>query len=97
MCNRRKFKLPTYEYECRDCRHHFEIAQNMSDTTLTECPKCHGRLERLIGGGVGIIVKGGKGDSCGIQNCGGGECGIDPSDGPCCGGVGPGSTPPCMG
>ncbi len=89
--------MPTYEYECRDCRHHFEQAQNMSDDALTKCPKCGGALERLIGGGVGIIVKGGNGNGAGMPECGSGECGIDPTEGPCCGGGGMGGAPPCMG
>jgi hypothetical protein len=69
----------------------------MSEAALTKCPKCSGRLERLIGGGVGIIVKGGNGDRGALPDCGGGACGMDPSEGPCCGGEGQCDTPPCMG
>ncbi len=50
--------MPTYEYECRDCKEHFEIFQSMKSTPLKDCPKCKGRVTRLIGGGSGIIFKG---------------------------------------
>ena len=51
--------MPTYEYECSACNHAFEILQSMSDEKLKECPQCHQmKLERLIGGGGGIIFKG---------------------------------------
>ncbi len=50
--------MPTYEYRCRDCGHEFEEFQRMTDEALCECPKCHGRLKRLIGRGAGVIFKG---------------------------------------
>lgn len=51
--------MPTYEYECENCRHAFEEFQAMSDKPLRKCPKC-GKLKllRLIGAGAGIIFKG---------------------------------------
>jgi len=30
----------------------------MSDKPLTKCPKCGKKVQRLIGGGIGIIFKG---------------------------------------
>ncbi|MCQ9207406.1 MAG: zinc ribbon domain-containing protein [Omnitrophica bacterium] len=50
--------MPTYEYECRDCKEHFEIFQGIKSLPLESCPKCKGRVTRLIGGGSGIIFKG---------------------------------------
>ena len=51
--------MPTYEYECSACNHAFEILQSMSEEKLKQCPQCHQmKLERLIGGGGGIIFKG---------------------------------------
>jgi putative FmdB family regulatory protein len=32
--------MPIYEYECDKCQEAFEIAQKMSDSPLTACPKC---------------------------------------------------------
>lgn len=51
--------MPTYQYECSKCRHHFETLQSMNDPRLKKCPAC-GKLtlERLIGAGSGIIFKG---------------------------------------
>ncbi len=50
--------MPTYEYECLKCGHKFEEFQNMTDEPLKVCPRCGGKLRRLIGAGAGIIFKG---------------------------------------
>ena len=51
--------MPTYEYHCPDCNHHFELFQQMSDPIKRKCPECSGRkLKRLIGTGAGVIFKG---------------------------------------
>ena len=78
--------MPTYEYECENCRHTFEQFQNMSDDPLKDCPECGGRVRRLIGTGAGIVFKGsgfyatdyGRASSSGSRPA----CGRDR---PCCG------------
>ena len=51
--------MPTYDYRCKSCEHKFEVFQGIMENTLRKCPKCgRRRLERLIGGGAGIIFKG---------------------------------------
>ncbi len=50
--------MPTYEYECLKCKYIFEEFQNMTDEPLKVCPRCGGKLHRLIGTGAGIIFKG---------------------------------------
>jgi len=51
--------MPTYEYACTKCGHHFDQFQSMRDEPLRRCPKCHrAALKRLIGGGAGLIFKG---------------------------------------
>ena len=50
--------MPTYDYECQRCDHVFEHFQNISEPNLKRCPKCRGKLKRLIGKGSGIIFKG---------------------------------------
>lgn len=51
--------MPTYEYECRKCKHRFEKFQSITDKPIKTCPKCKARqVVRLIGGGAGIIFKG---------------------------------------
>ncbi|MBU0478647.1 MAG: zinc ribbon domain-containing protein [bacterium] len=50
--------MPTYEYECKDCGHSFELFQSMTEKRMEKCPQCGGILRRLIGKGTGIIFKG---------------------------------------
>jgi putative FmdB family regulatory protein len=51
--------MPTYEYVCSKCGHHFEKFQSMRDEPLRKCPKCKkAALKRLVGGGAGLIFKG---------------------------------------
>ena len=42
--------MPTYDYECRECGHRWELFQRMSENPKRKCPEC-GRLKakRLIG------------------------------------------------
>lgn len=50
--------MPTYDYECKKCGHHFEMFQKMTDKHAEKCPKCSGAVKRLIGSGAGVIFKG---------------------------------------
>ncbi len=50
--------MPTYEYECTQCNYIFEAFQKITDKPLKKCPKCGGKLRRLISGGAGLIFKG---------------------------------------
>jgi putative FmdB family regulatory protein len=50
--------MPTYEYVCSKCHHHFEAFQSIASEPLKVCPVCQGELERLISGGTGLIFKG---------------------------------------
>jgi len=50
--------MPTYEYKCTKCRHLFEAFQKMSDSPIESCPKCKGKVDRIISGGTGLIFKG---------------------------------------
>ncbi|HOU22346.1 MAG: zinc ribbon domain-containing protein [Kiritimatiellae bacterium] len=50
--------MPTYDYECRQCGHRFERFQPMTAEPVKACPKCKGRVARLLSGGSGIIFKG---------------------------------------
>ena len=49
--------MPTYEYQCKTCGHHFERVQRFSDAPLTECPECSGVIRRVIHP-AGIVFKG---------------------------------------
>jgi len=51
--------MPSYDYRCKKCGHSFEELQSMMDAPLVTCPACGTEnLQRLIGGGMGIIFKG---------------------------------------
>ena len=50
--------MPTYEYECRKCGCRFERFQSITAEPLKRCPKCRGKVKRLISAGAGIIFKG---------------------------------------
>ena len=51
--------MPTYDYECRGCKHKFEIMQKMTAGKKRKCPKCKKlKLRRIIGNGCGVIFKG---------------------------------------
>jgi putative FmdB family regulatory protein len=49
--------MPTYGYRCGDCGHQFEIVQRISDEPLMTCPKCQGKLSKVLYP-VGISFKG---------------------------------------
>ena len=50
--------MPTYEYECRECGHRFELFQSIKGKPRRKCPECGGRVERLIGSGAAVIFRG---------------------------------------
>ena len=51
--------MPTYEYRCQKCRKRHETLQSITAKPLTKCPKCGGRLKRLLSSGAGFLFKGG--------------------------------------
>jgi putative FmdB family regulatory protein len=58
--------MPTYEYLCSKCGHHFEISQRITENALAVCPKdlCprkpwgKGKVKREISAGGGLLFKG---------------------------------------
>jgi putative FmdB family regulatory protein len=58
--------MPTYEYACEKCGHHFEKVQSIKDKPLDVCPKelCKlkkwgkGRVKKQLSAGAGLIFKG---------------------------------------
>jgi putative FmdB family regulatory protein len=49
--------VPTYQYACTACGHRFDAVQSFSDSSLTDCPECAGRLRKVFSS-VGIVFKG---------------------------------------
>ena len=50
--------MPNYKYKCTVCDHEFDTFQRITSKPLTKCPKCNGKLRKIISGGVGVIFKG---------------------------------------
>jgi putative FmdB family regulatory protein len=51
--------MPTYDYECDNCGHKFELFQSISDPVQRKCPECKKlKLRRLFGTGAAIMFKG---------------------------------------
>ena len=50
--------MPTYEYQCQRCKRRHEASQPITAKPLTKCPRCAGKLKRLIGSGSGFLFKG---------------------------------------
>ncbi len=49
--------MPTYEYECLECKNRFEVFHSMNDSPVSECEKC-GKPVRKIFNSAGVIFKG---------------------------------------
>jgi putative FmdB family regulatory protein len=80
--------MPTYEYECGACGHHFEQFQGIKESPVSECPECHGTVKRVVSGGGGFIMKG----SGGSAPARAGNCDRET---PCCGRETRCETSPC--
>jgi putative FmdB family regulatory protein len=40
--------VPLYEYQCGRCGHRFEKIQKFSDPPVKTCPKCRGKVRKLL-------------------------------------------------
>ena len=49
--------MPTYSYRCTECDNAFDIHQAFTDSSLTECPVCGGKLRKLFSA-VGVTFNG---------------------------------------
>ena len=49
--------MPTYEYECGACQHHFERKQRFDEEPIAMCPECQSKARRVIHSAP-IIFKG---------------------------------------
>jgi putative FmdB family regulatory protein len=50
--------MPTYVYECERCHHRFELLQGITDPPRQRCPRCRGKVRRLVSQGGGLIFRG---------------------------------------
>jgi putative FmdB family regulatory protein len=49
--------VPTYSYRCTECDTAFDIHQAFTDSTLTECPSCGGKLRKVFSS-IGVTFNG---------------------------------------
>jgi putative FmdB family regulatory protein len=49
--------LPTYGYQCTECKYEFSVFQSMKDDPIAVCTQCGGKVKRLLYP-VGIVFKG---------------------------------------
>ena len=49
--------MPIYEYMCQKCGRKHEAIQKFSEPPLSECPRCKGKLKKLISNSS-FILKG---------------------------------------
>jgi putative FmdB family regulatory protein len=49
--------MPTYSYRCSECDNAFDIRQAFTDSSLTVCPVCGGKLRKVFGA-VGVTFNG---------------------------------------
>jgi putative FmdB family regulatory protein len=84
--------MPTYEYQCRKCGLKFERRQAITAAPVTKCPECHGRVQRLVSGGAGFIMKGSDHDQAGKSDA---DCSLKQTGKTCCGRDERCGKPPC--
>lgn len=48
--------MSTYVYKCEECSYKFEKKQKITADPIEKCPKCDGKVKRLIFGN-GVIFK----------------------------------------
>jgi putative FmdB family regulatory protein len=84
--------MPIYAYECEACGLRFERPQSIAEVPLTECPVCRGRVDRLVSGGAGFII---KKSSLGRMKHTSGQCYLEEMGSTCCGRDERCEKPPC--
>jgi putative FmdB family regulatory protein len=86
--------MPTYDYECSECGHVFELLHGMRDDPDPPCPQCGAGSQRLISGGAGVVFKGSGFHATDNGNSRNPSCGQNRT---CCGRDEPCEVPPCEG
>lgn len=49
--------MPIYGYRCTNCGNQFEVYQKMSDEPVQTCPKCQGKVTKMLYP-TGVVFKG---------------------------------------
>ena len=74
--------MVTYKYQCEKCGFQFEIRQAITEKPIDECPECKGKVNLMVSGGSGFMIKGG---SQGAQESNRDSCSFESSGTTCCG------------
>lgn len=85
--------MPIYEYHCTACDENFEVTQKISDAPLGACPRCDGKVEKLISQSSFVLKGSGWYKTDYASKAGGGA--PSKGDGPSC--AASGSKPSCSG
>ena len=80
----------TYEYVCESCGLRREFRQSITEDLPVECPECRGKLQPVLSGGAGFVIKGG-----GTERQGADGCSLETSGKTCCGRDTRCAKPPC--
>ena len=40
--------MPTYQYQCLNCKSQFDLKQSFQDKPIAYCPTCHGTARRIF-------------------------------------------------
>ena len=49
--------MPTYDYECQNCHHTFEMKQSFASESVADCPVCQNEARRVFHS-VPVVFKG---------------------------------------
>jgi len=49
--------MPTYQYQCPNCKLNFDLRQSFNDKPIANCPTCH-EIARRVFSPVPILFKG---------------------------------------
>lgn len=68
--------MPVYEYQCSGCGQIEEVFQKISESPLEVCPKCSGKLKKIISQSTFHL----KGSGWYVTDYGGAKAGSKPKD-----------------
>jgi putative FmdB family regulatory protein len=68
--------MPVYEYQCNKCGHIEEVFQKISEPPMEACPRCNGKLKKIISQSTFHL----KGSGWYVTDYGGAKSGSKPKE-----------------
>ncbi|NWH06693.1 FmdB family zinc ribbon protein [Desulfobacter latus] len=68
--------MPVYEYQCSGCGHIEEVFQKISESPLDVCPRCNGKLKKIVSQSTFHL----KGSGWYVTDYGGAKAGSKPKE-----------------